>query len=140
MFQLLNRKSGRAIDVPNASTAQGTGLIQYTPSSAVNQRFRFIPVGEGLYEIWTTHGGTQLVWDVSGGDSAEGAKIVQWAPKHTSNQQWRIADAGDGYVTITCARSGKALGVTGDATNNGATLEQQTPNWGQGQQWRRIGK
>ncbi|MER5710158.1 glycoside hydrolase N-terminal domain-containing protein [Streptomyces sp. NPDC002122] len=139
VFQLVNRKSGRAIDVPGADTSAGTGLIQYTPGSAANQRFRFVPVGGGLHEILTTHGATPLAWDVSGGTSAEGAKLVQWHPTHATNQQWRITDTGDGHVTLTCARSGKALGVTGGSTADGATIEQQTADGGTGQQWRRVG-
>ncbi|MFI1226349.1 MULTISPECIES: RICIN domain-containing protein [unclassified Streptomyces] len=140
VFQLVNRRSGRAVDVPRASTTQGTGLTQYTPGSAVNQQFRFIPVGGGSYEIRTTHGTTPLAWDISGGDATEGAQLVQWSATHATNQQWKITETGDGHVTIACARSGKVLGVTADSTANGATIEQQTPNGGTGQQWRRIGK
>ncbi|MBW5247819.1 glycoside hydrolase N-terminal domain-containing protein [Streptomyces sp. P01-B04] len=140
VFQLVNRRSGKAVDVPGASTANGTGLIQYTPSSAVNQQFRFIPVGSGRYEIYTTHGSTPLIWAVWGGVSDAGAKVTQWTPEHSTSQQWTIADAGDGHVTLTCVRSGKVLGVTGDSDADGAAVEQQEPDGGTGQQWRRVGR
>lgn len=136
VFQLVNRKTGKAIDVPGASTSAGTALIQYTPSSAVNQRFRFVPVGEGLYEILTTHGGTPLAWSIDGGSSAEGARLVQWRPEHATNQQWKVTDAGGGYVTLTCARSGKVLGPAAGTS----AIEQQTPGDDTGQQWRRVGQ
>ncbi|WP_371500496.1 glycoside hydrolase N-terminal domain-containing protein [Kitasatospora sp. NBC_00374] len=136
VFQLVNRKSGKAVDVPGASTAAGTGLIQYTPSSAANQRFRFTPVGGDVHEIGCTH--TSLAWDVSGGSTADGARLIQWTPTHGTNQQWRITDTGDGYVTITSVRSGKVLGVTGGSTADQAPVEQQTANGGTAQQWRRI--
>ncbi|MET9677787.1 glycoside hydrolase N-terminal domain-containing protein [Streptomyces sp. NPDC006482] len=139
VFQLINRNSGRAIDVPNVSASAGTVLIQYTPSSSANQQFRFIPVGGGLHEISTTHGGTPLAWDIGGGSSADGAPLLQWYTSHATNQQWEITDTGDGHVVITCARSGKVLGVTGDSTADLATIEQQTADGGTGQQWRRIG-
>ncbi|WSK01700.1 RICIN domain-containing protein [Streptomyces sp. NBC_01320] len=140
VFQLINRKTGKAVDVPDASTANGTGLIQYTRNSAVNQQFRFIPVGGGLYEIYTTHGSTPLAWSVRGDTTAAGAKIVQWTPEHSTSQQWKVTEAGDDYVTVTCSRSGLVLGVTGDSTADGATVEQQAANGGKGQQWRRIGR
>ncbi|MFI5749212.1 glycosyl hydrolase family 95 catalytic domain-containing protein [Streptomyces sp. NPDC051644] len=140
VFQLVNRKTGKAVDVPGASTANGTGLIQYTRNSAVNQQFRFIPAGGGLHEIYTIHGSTPLAWSVSGGTTAAGAEIVQWTPEHSTSQQWKITEAGDGCVTVTCSRSGLALGVTGDSTADGATVEQQVANGGEGQQWRRIGR
>lgn len=128
VFQLVNRKSGRAIDVPGADTSAGTGLIRYTPSSAANQRFHFVPVGGGLHEMLTTHGATPPAWDISGASASEGAKLVHRHPTHAGNQQWTVTDTGDGYVTLTCAHSRKVLGVTGDSTTDGATIEQQTAN------------
>ncbi|MFE5258761.1 glycosyl hydrolase family 95 catalytic domain-containing protein [Streptomyces coelicoflavus] len=136
VFQLVNRRTGAAIDVPGAATAQGTALILYTPSSAANQRFRFVPVGGGRHEVYTTHADTALAWDVAGGSSEEGAELIQWPTSHAGNQQWKVADAGGGYVTITCARSGKVLAAAAD----GRTVEQRTPKKGDfGQQWRRVG-
>ncbi|KUJ63987.1 hypothetical protein ACZ90_64270 [Streptomyces albus subsp. albus] len=136
VFQLVNRKTGKAIDVPGAATSPGTGLILYTPSSAVNQQFRFIPVGGGRHQVYTTHGSTPLVWAVDGGTSADGAKLIQWTPAYADNEHWEITDTSDGYVTITCARSGKVLGAAAD----GSAIEQQTPRDDAGQQWRRVGK
>nr|WP_254211920.1 RICIN domain-containing protein [Streptomyces sp. ADI95-16] len=135
MFQLVNRHSGKAVDVPGASTGPGTELIQYTPSGAINQRFRFIPVGSGLHEIRTTHG---LSWDISGGGTADGTKLVQWTPAYADNQHWKVTDTGDGHVILTCARSGKVLGITDRSASDGATLEQQTPDGSAQQQWRRV--
>ncbi|MEV0916926.1 glycoside hydrolase N-terminal domain-containing protein [Streptomyces sp. NPDC049967] len=140
VFQLVNRRSGKAADVAGASTENGAGLIQYTPSSAVNQQFRFIPVGSEQYEIYTTHGSTPRVWAVWGGVSEAGAKITQWTPEHSTSQRWTIADAGDGYVTLSCVRSGKVLGIADGSTANGATVEQQEADGGTGQQWRRVGR
>ncbi|WP_323189256.1 glycoside hydrolase N-terminal domain-containing protein [Kitasatospora sp. NBC_00240] len=140
VFQLVNRLSGKAVDVPGASTGPGTELIQYTPSEAPNQQFRFIPVGGGLHEIRTTHGGTALSWDVSGGGTADGARLVQWNPTYADNQHWKVTDTGDGYVTLTCARSGKVLGITDRSASDGATLEQQTPDGSTQQQWRRVNR
>ncbi|MDH6117889.1 alpha-L-fucosidase 2 [Kitasatospora sp. GAS204A] len=134
--QLVNRLSGKAIDVPGASTVAGTTLIQYTPGTAANQHFRFTGVGGDTYEIDCTH--TALAWDINGGSTADGATLIEWTPTHGTNQQWRITDTGDGYITIASVRSGKVLGVTQDSTADLATIEQQSANSGPGQQWRRI--
>ncbi|KOU72385.1 ricin B lectin [Streptomyces sp. XY66] len=139
VFQLINRHSGMAVDVPGASASPGTELIQYTPSSsAASQWFRFIPLGGGLHDIRTLHGSTALSWDISGGGTADGARLVQWNPTYADNQRWKVSDTGDGHVTFTCARSGKVLGITGRSTSDGATLEQQTPDGSAQQQWRRV--
>lgn len=135
VFQLINRHSGKAVDVPGASTSPGTELIQYTPSEAANQQFRFIPLGSGVHQIRTTDG---LSWDVSGGGTADGARIVQWNSTYADNQRWKVTDTGDGHVTLTCVRSGKVLGITDRSTSDGATLEQQTPDGSAQQQWRRV--
>ncbi|RPK38754.1 Endo-1,4-beta-xylanase A precursor [Streptomyces sp. ADI92-24] len=140
VFQLVNRRTGKAIDVPGAATAAGTGLIQYTPSSAVNQQFLFASVGKGTDEVYTTHTATPLGWAVWAGTSDTGAKIVQWTPEHSTSQQWRMNQTSDGYTVVTCVRSGKVLGVRGDSTANGAAIEQQTPDGSAGQQWRLIEK
>ncbi|MEW1602031.1 glycoside hydrolase N-terminal domain-containing protein [Streptomyces sp. NPDC093808] len=136
--QLVNRLSGKAIDVPGASGTAGRELIQYTPSGAANQRFRFVPVGGGLFEVRTTHLADPLCWDIAGGSTAEGARLTQWAPTRATNQQWRLSAAADGHVTVGSVRSGKVLGVTGDSTANHATVEQQTADGGAGQQWRIV--
>uniref|UniRef100_A0AAU2W250 RICIN domain-containing protein n=1 Tax=Streptomyces sp. NBC_00008 TaxID=2903610 RepID=A0AAU2W250_9ACTN len=89
VFQLINRQSGRAMDIPNASTAAGTGVVQYTPGSAANQRFRFTPVGSGVYEIHITHGGTPLALGVTGGSTSNSATIEQQTANGGTGQQWR---------------------------------------------------
>ncbi|WUH78497.1 RICIN domain-containing protein [Streptomyces sp. NBC_00435] len=118
IFQLINRHSGKAIDVPGASTSPGTKIIQYTPSEAVNQRFRFIPVGSGLHEVRTTGG---LSWDISGGGNSDGARLIQWNPTGADNQRWKVTETGDGHITLTCARSGKVLGITDRSTSGTPT-------------------
>ncbi|MGW6863565.1 glycosyl hydrolase family 95 catalytic domain-containing protein [Streptomyces sp. NPDC054912] len=137
VFQLINRHSGKAVDIPGASTGPGTELIQYTPSEATNQQFRFIPVGSDLHDVRTTHG---LSWDISGGGTDDGANLVLWNPTYADNQRWRVTDAGDGHVTLTCARSGKVLGITDRSASDGATLEQQTPDGSAQQEWRRVSR
>ncbi|MDA5279260.1 RICIN domain-containing protein [Streptomyces sp. Isolate_45] len=137
MFQLINRHSGKAVDIPGASTSPGTELIQYTPSEAPNQQFRFIPVGSDLHRIRTTHG---LAWDIRGGGTEDGAKLVQWNPTYADNQFWKVTETGDGHITLTCARSGKVLGITNRSAADGSTLEQQTFDGSAQQQWRRVSR
>ncbi|WPV02140.1 RICIN domain-containing protein [Mucilaginibacter sp. cycad4] len=45
-FQIINVKSGKAIEVPGSSTSNGTGLTQNTPNtSAYNQQWSFVDRG-----------------------------------------------------------------------------------------------
>ncbi|MCM2416815.1 RICIN domain-containing protein [Streptomyces sp. RKAG293] len=88
VFQIVNRRSGKAIDVAEASTDQGAQLIQYTPHTGANQRFSCTP-GTGR-PTTVTCTNSSLVWDVSGGSTAAGAKIIQWTPNGGANQQWQL--------------------------------------------------
>ena len=135
VFQLVNRRTGTTATVPGGTTSAGTGLTLAAPGSGAGQQFRFVPVGDGLYEIHTTHGATPLAWDVNAASTADGARLIQWQPSHSANQRFRLTDTGGGYATLTCAHSGKVLAATAD----GAAIEQRTPGSDLGQQWRRVG-
>ncbi|MFB7619336.1 glycoside hydrolase N-terminal domain-containing protein [Kitasatospora sp. NPDC056181] len=131
--QFVNRLSGKAIDVPGASTATDVALIQYTPHGGDNQRWRPASAGPGIWEFTNVHSG--LAMDVRGGSTAAGAPIIQWTPGHSSNQQWRLVDAGGGYVKIAGVRSGLVLGVAGGSTSDSAAIQQQTDTGSTGQHW-----
>ncbi|MEU9993921.1 RICIN domain-containing protein [Streptomyces sp. NPDC050848] len=44
-FHLVNRNSGKCLDVPSASTADSVQLVQYTCNGTAAQRFQIAPVG-----------------------------------------------------------------------------------------------
>ncbi len=74
-YVLLNRNSGKALDVSGASTADGAGLIQWSRSNATNQQFQFVDAGGGNYKLRARHSGK--VADVQGASTADGAAVVQ---------------------------------------------------------------
>ncbi|MFI9100690.1 glycosyl hydrolase family 95 catalytic domain-containing protein [Streptomyces fildesensis] len=139
VFTLVNRRSGKAIDVPGGSTSTGTALIQYGAHGGTNQQWTFTGTGAAgseRFRITNVHSG--LAMDVSGGSTADGAAIIQWTPSGSTNQQWTLTDAGGGYVKIVSLRSGKLLGVAGDSTADLAAVVQQTDTGSSSQQWRRT--
>ncbi|MGY0231846.1 glycosyl hydrolase family 95 catalytic domain-containing protein [Longispora urticae] len=135
-FVLVNRRSGKAIDVPGASQTAGTALIQYTQHGAVNQRWRFADVGGGEYTVTSVSSG--LLADVNGGSTADGATIIQWTATGATNQRWRLVDAGGGYVKVVSVKSGKVVGVAGSSTADSAAVVQQTDTGDSSQQWRML--
>jgi hypothetical protein len=48
-YVLLNRSSGKALDVSGVSTADGALLHQWTRTNATNQQFQFVDAGGGYY-------------------------------------------------------------------------------------------
>ncbi|SED26697.1 Ricin-type beta-trefoil lectin domain-like [Amycolatopsis tolypomycina] len=135
-YVLLNRNSGKALDVSGASTADGAGLIQWSRSNATNQQFQFVDAGGGYYKLRARHSGKLA--DVQGAATADGAAVVQWSDNGGANQQFSLADAGTGYVRLVNRNSGKALDVQGASTADGAAVVQQTGSTANDQQWQLV--
>ncbi|MEU8002544.1 family 43 glycosylhydrolase [Catellatospora sp. NPDC049111] len=135
-YILVNRNSGKALDVYNFSTADGGRITQWTRGTANNQQWQFVDSGSGYYRIKSRHSGKVL--DVYNFSTANGASIVQWADGNGTNQQWRLADSADGYVRFINRNSSKALEVQGASTADGANIVQYDDWGGNNQQWQLV--
>ncbi|MDS0136126.1 MULTISPECIES: non-reducing end alpha-L-arabinofuranosidase family hydrolase [unclassified Amycolatopsis] len=135
-YVLVNRNSGKALDVTGAATTDGAGLIQWSRTNAANQQFQFTDTGGGNYQLRARHSGKLA--DVQGASTADGAPVVQWAANGGANQQFSVADAGGGYVRLVNRNSGKALDIQGASTADGAGAVQQTGSTGTAQQWQLV--
>src|ERR1041384_6240215 len=135
-YVLVNRTSGKALDVYNFSTADGANVVQWTRTNATNQQFQFVDSGSGYYRIKARHSGKVI--DVSSWSTADGAAIHQWTDGNGANQQFRLADSDSGYVRLINRNSDKAVEVQNAATNDGAGVVQYS-DWGGGnQQWQMV--
>ncbi|MEV6443146.1 non-reducing end alpha-L-arabinofuranosidase family hydrolase [Amycolatopsis sp. NPDC051716] len=135
-YVLLNRNSGKALDVNGASTADGANLIQWTRSNATNQQFQFVDAGGGNYKLRARHSGKLA--DVLGASTADGASVVQWTDNGGANQQFSLADSGGGYVRLVNRNSGKVAAVQGASTADGAGVVQASSGSGTDQQWQLV--
>ncbi|MFD9334674.1 RICIN domain-containing protein [Streptomyces sp. NPDC060028] len=135
-YVLVNRNSGKALDVYGVSTADGARVTQWTRSDGANQQWQFVDSGGGFYRLKARHSGKVL--DVAGASTADGAAIAQWADGNGANQQFRLADSDAGHVRLINRNSGKAVEVQGGSTGDGGNVVQYT-DWGGGnQQWQMI--
>jgi beta-xylosidase len=135
-YVLVNRNSGKALDVYNFATNDGARITQWSRTNANNQQWRFVDSGGGYYRIRSRH--SDKVLDVYNFSTADGGAIVQWADGNGTNQQWRLADSSGGYVRFINRHSGKALEVQGAVTNDGANIVQYTDWGGNNQQWQLV--
>jgi len=135
-YELVNRNSGKALDVCAVSTADGACIQQWTRSGGQNQQWQFVDSGDGYYRIRARH--SSKVLDVYNWSTANGAAIVQWSDHGGNNQQFRLADSPDGYVRIISRHSGKAVEVQGAATDNGGPVVQYDDWGGSNQQWQLV--
>jgi hypothetical protein len=135
-YVLLNRSSGKALDVNGASTTDGANLVQWTRSNATNQQFQFVDAGGGYYKLRVRHSGKLA--DVLGGSTADGAAMVQWADNGGANQQFSLADSSNGYVRLINRNSGKVVEVQGGSAADGASVVQWSDWNGSNQQWQLV--
>ncbi|GIJ51417.1 hypothetical protein Val02_83030 [Virgisporangium aliadipatigenens] len=118
--------SGRCLDVPNASTANGTQTQLWDCSGGANQ-------------AWTYTSGRQLTvygtkcLDANGQGATNGTTVIIWDCNGQSNQQWNLNADG----TITGAQSGLCLDASGAGTANGTRITLWACHGGTNQRWLR---
>ncbi|MEU6684085.1 non-reducing end alpha-L-arabinofuranosidase family hydrolase [Streptomyces sp. NPDC046832] len=135
-YVLVNRNSGKALDVSNMATSDGARITQWTRNDQNQQQWQFVDSGDGYYRIKSRHSGKVL--DVHNRSTANGGAIVQWADQNGTNQQWRLADSSDGFVRLISRHSNKALEVQGAATADNANVVQYDDWGGANQQWQLV--
>ncbi|MFD8231465.1 non-reducing end alpha-L-arabinofuranosidase family hydrolase [Streptomyces sp. NPDC059696] len=135
-YVLVNRNSGKALDVYNMATGDGARITQWTRNDQSQQQWQFVDSGDGYYRIKSRHSGKVL--DIQNRSTANGGAIVQWADQNSTNQQWRLADSSDGYVRLVSRHSNKALEVQGASTADNANIVQYDDWGGANQQWQLV--
>ncbi|MFH9861204.1 non-reducing end alpha-L-arabinofuranosidase family hydrolase [Streptomyces sp. NPDC017202] len=135
-YVLVNRNSGKALDLYNMATDDGARITQWTRNDQNQQQWQFVDSGGGYYRIKSRLSGKVL--DVHNWSTANGGSIVQWADLNGTNQQWRLADSSDGYVRFVSRHSNKALEVQGASTADNANIVQYDDWGGTNQQWQLV--
>ncbi|UOX93021.1 PQQ-dependent sugar dehydrogenase [Amycolatopsis sp. FBCC-B4732] len=110
--QIVGTQSGRCVEVPNSSTANGTQVqLRDCGSQAANQQ-------------WTPTSGKQLTvygnkcLDASGKGTANGTQVIIWDCTGQPNQQWNVNANG----TITGVQSGLCVDANAQGTANGTKI------------------
>ncbi|WP_367139079.1 non-reducing end alpha-L-arabinofuranosidase family hydrolase [Saccharothrix sp. HUAS TT1] len=135
-YVLVNRNSGKALDVYNLATNDGARITQWARNDGNQQQWQFVDSGGGYYRLKSRHSGKVL--DVYNFSTADGANIVQWADGNGTNQQFRLADSDSGYVRLVNRNSNKAVEVQGASTADGGNVVQYSDWGGANQQWQLV--
>ena len=134
-YVLVNRNSGKALDVYNLATTDGARITQWARNDGSQQQWQFVDSGGGFYRLKSRLSGKVL--DVSGASTADGGAIVQWSDNNAANQQFSIQDI-DGYLQLINRNSGKAIEVQGASTADGGNIVQYADWNGANQQWQLV--
>jgi len=116
--------SGRCVDVPGSTMANGTQVQLWDCHGGTNQRWTFT-AGRQL-----TVFGTKCL-DASGQGTSNGTAAVIWDCNGQANQQWNLNTNG----TITGVQSGLCLDASAAATANGTKIQLWSCTGGANQQW-----
>lgn len=131
-YKIINRASGKAIDVSGFSSDDGAIVHQWDYVGGANQHWQVSPSGGGV-QIYAMN--SMKCLDVPNGDATNGVQWQQWWCSGNDNQRFSIANKGDGYFEIRSERTGKCFDYAMDA-NVPARLHQWDCHGGENQQWR----
>jgi hypothetical protein len=135
-FRFLNVKSGKALDVEGAGTANSDDIIQNAPSDSDSQLWSLNYNGAGYFRV--TNVNSAKIIDVPDESDADGIELVQWDNHDGDNQVWHLVDLGRGIFKIRNKKSGKFVGVVAGSTDDGAAVEQRTGGEGDEQKWKVV--
>jgi hypothetical protein len=123
-FNYLNKNSGKAMSVQNASTADGAAVVQATVGSGNEQKWTLNYDSAGYFNI--TNVNSTHVLDVTSSSTADGASVIQYTGNSGDNQKWRVLDKGLGYYQLLNKNSSKVAEVPNNSTAEGAALDQRS--------------
>ena len=87
--KVVNRHSGKVLDVPERSKDQGVQIIQWDDNGQENQRWLFYKVGD---HFCIKSQESSLVLDVGEASKENGAGVIQWPFHGKENQLWKLVE------------------------------------------------
>ena len=134
-YGLIDRGSGRCLDVASASTASGAAAVQWEFTHAPSQQWRFVPMHQGseYYRIEARHSSQCLTVATAG----EGTALVQRPFQGSAEQQWRLVPAGPlGSFQLESKSEARVAALAASDKFNGTPVVAQKNNGRATQQWR----
>lgn len=138
--QIVNRNSGKCMEVYHSQLDDGANVDQYTCNWTDTQNWHFVQVGtsqnEPVDEIVNNNSGKCL--EVYHSQTGNGANVDQWHCNGTATQHWVYHDphTGIGIIFINM-NSGLVLEVAHSSTANYGNVDQWILNYTDTQHWDR---
>lgn len=132
-FWVINRNSGKFMDVQGDSVASGASIVQYAQNNLNDQQWQIVSGGLGWCYLVNRNSALQL--DDPGASLTAGTQLVQHSVNTNPSQQWEIIDAGGGYYYLMNNASSLFADVSGNSTSNDAPIIQFGLKYGTNQQW-----
>lgn len=108
-YNITNVYTGRLMDIPSGTDADGTLLHTWKLNGGTAQQFIFVKSGEeGYYEIVPRVASTRALDNPSGSTTA-GTQYQTYTQNHTDSQKFKLESDGNGNYRIINKKSGMAL-------------------------------
>ena len=141
-YVLVNRNSGKVLEVPGASTNNGIILVQDSYTGASNQIWSVCPIpatfggDASYYTLVAEHDGVTA--DETGYSFNNGNPIQQWNGGTNTVEQWYFEYVGTNNFRIHSRWSSKCIGVLNGSGVSGAQIVQSDIDGTADQLWRLI--
>lgn len=133
-YSIINKKSGKLLDVYKVWTVNNTKVIQYQTNGGANQKWRFTSVGNGYVKIVAQHSGKVL----ANHSGKNGSECYQYDYFTGGAKDWEVECLANGYFKITHRLQGRVLDVEKASTANEAEIEVKDWTGGDSQQWQIV--
>ncbi len=139
-YKLVNRLSGKTIEVPGGQNTNALQLQQYTDLGTAAQHWVVTDMGtsSNIYRLSNAGSPDNKVMDVRNGTSNNGEAIQLMQDLANQPQRFRIIKLSNGYWSILNMNSNKAVEVAGSSTANGALIQQNLYRGNLNQQWQLV--
>lgn len=136
-FMLINKNSGKALDLIGGNITNGAVINQWSADSGSrNQRWLIVPNEAGNhFKLLSAITRKSACIDLD--STSTGAQLHDWA--YTGNnpaQQFDLVDAGNGWCKLKNVHSGLILEVASSSTADNAKVQQNTDAGAANQLWR----
>ncbi|MFE4634958.1 glycoside hydrolase N-terminal domain-containing protein [Streptomyces sp. NPDC056773] len=133
-FRVVNRASGKVLDVAGGATGNGAPVIQWPWSGGANQQWRLWPNYDGSFRLSNANSGK--VFENPGASTTPGEPLDQWTDTDAPNQWWTLVPAGtSGHHHLVNGSSGLRAAVENGSTGDGARIVQLPADGSAGQEW-----
>lgn len=126
--------SNFALDVANASTANGANIQLYKDNDSNAQKWNIVRNSDGSYTFKNAANGKAL--DLASAKAEEGVNIQQWTSNNSAAQKWNLQYVNGGGIQIVSAVDKNfVMGIAGNAFVNGSNIELQSSSTSVGQRF-----
>ena len=136
-FKIMNRNSGKYLDLDNNKTDNNTAIVQFDDEGVdASQTWTFTEVmkGKGVYSI-CSYGNKNRGMDVVDFSKENGAQVQLYDYLGNPHQQFILYDCGEGYYQLVARNSGKVVEIPQSSKGNGEWIKIYDNNGTHTQQW-----